>query len=42
MVRTEGPRPVQRSVKHYNLDMILSVGYRVRSPRGVGQVPIFV
>ena len=34
-VRTEGGRAVQRRLKHYNLDMILSVGYRVRSPRGV-------
>lgn len=33
-VRTEGGRQVQRSLKHYNLEMILSVGYRVRSPRG--------
>ncbi|WP_027132545.1 virulence RhuM family protein [Geminicoccus roseus] len=34
-VRTEGARQVQRRLKHYNLDMILAVGYRVRSPRGV-------
>lgn len=33
-VRDEGARQVRRSVKHYNLDAILSVGYRVRSPRG--------
>ena len=33
-VRREGQREVQRSLKHYNLDAILSVGYRVRSPRG--------
>jgi hypothetical protein len=33
-VRTEGARQVQRSLKHYSLDMILAVGYRVRSPRG--------
>lgn len=33
-VRTEGARQVQRSLKHYNLDAILAVGYRVRSPRG--------
>jgi hypothetical protein len=33
-VRQEGPRQVKRSLKHYNLDMILAVGYRVRSPRG--------
>ena len=33
-VRTEGKRSVERRLKHYNLDMILAVGYRVRSPRG--------
>ena len=33
-VRLEGNREVQRTLKHYNLDMILAVGYRVRSPRG--------
>ncbi len=33
-VRMEGGREVQRSLKHYNLDMILAVGYRVRSLRG--------
>lgn len=30
-VRTEGPRQVERSLTYYNLDMIISVGYRVRS-----------
>ncbi|MBK1700283.1 virulence RhuM family protein [Thiococcus pfennigii] len=33
-VRQEGGRAVNRSLKHYNLDMILAIGYRVRSPRG--------
>jgi hypothetical protein len=33
-VRTEGIRPIQRKLKHYNLEAILSVGYRVRSHRG--------
>lgn len=31
LVRREGSRDVQRSVSHYNLDAVLSVGYRVRS-----------
>lgn len=31
IVQTEGGRQVRRQVKHYNLDMILSVGYRVKS-----------
>lgn len=34
IVRQEGGRQVRRPVKFYNLDMILAVGYRVRSPRG--------
>lgn len=33
-VRQEGGREVSRQLKHYNLDVILSVGYRVRSARG--------
>lgn len=31
----EGARKVVRQVEHYNLDMVLSVGYRVKSARGV-------
>ncbi len=31
LVRQEGARDVQRELAHYNLDMILSVGYRVKS-----------
>ena len=34
-VRQEGLRNVERLLKYYNLDMILAVGYRVRSHRGV-------
>lgn len=34
-VQNEGSREVRRSVTLYNLDAILAVGYRVRSPRGV-------
>ncbi|QVL50925.1 MAG: virulence RhuM family protein [Thiocapsa sp.] len=30
-VRQEGRREVQRNLDHYNLDMIISVGYRVKS-----------
>jgi len=33
-VRSEGGRQVRRNVKFYNLDAILAVGFRVRSPRG--------
>lgn len=33
-VQTEGDRQVQRDVDYYNLDVIISVGYRVKSPRG--------
>ena len=35
VVQIEGDREVQRPVTLYNLDAILAVGYRVRSPRGV-------
>lgn len=35
IVRQEGTRQVQREIDHYNLDMIISVGYRVKSQRGV-------
>ncbi|MFT5633062.1 MAG: hypothetical protein ACI9SQ_000774 [Rubritalea sp.] len=34
-VRIEGKREVQRPLTLYNLEAILAVGYRVRSPRGV-------
>ncbi|MBF6410976.1 virulence RhuM family protein [Nocardia farcinica] len=45
MVRQEGARQVRREVKHFNLEMVLAVGYRpsrpsrtrlagTRSPRG--------
>lgn len=31
IVRLEGQREVQRNIAHYNLDMVISVGYRVKS-----------
>jgi hypothetical protein len=34
-VQIEGKREVQRTIQLYNLDLILAIGYRVRSPRGV-------
>jgi hypothetical protein len=33
-VQTEGGRSVEHEVEHYNLDMILALGFRVRSPMG--------
>ena len=36
VVRQEGKRQVSRLVKHYNLDAIISVGYRVSSKRASG------
>ena len=33
-VRSEGTRQVERRLKHYNLDVVIAVGYRVRSHRG--------
>ena len=34
IVQTEGRRQVERDVAHYSLDVIISVGYRVKSHRG--------
>lgn len=34
-VQTEGDRRVERNIEYYNLDVIISVGYRVKSKRGV-------
>jgi len=33
-VQQEGERQVQRQIEHFNLDVIISVGYRVKSLRG--------
>ena len=35
IVQEEGQRWVTRYVEHYNLDMIISIGYRVKSQKGV-------
>ncbi|MFO7789585.1 MAG: RhuM family protein, partial [Bacteroidales bacterium] len=34
-VQNEGSRKVTRDLTHYNLDVIISIGYRVNSKRGV-------
>lgn len=33
-VQTEGNRIIERQIEHYNLDVIISVGYRVKSKQG--------
>ncbi len=33
-VQNEGKREVERAIDYYNLDVIISVGYRVKSPQG--------
>ena len=33
-VQTEGGRKIERAIEHFNLDVIISVGYRVKSLRG--------
>ena len=35
LVQIEGNRKIKRRIKHYNLDMIISIGYRVNSKRGI-------
>ena len=35
IVQTEGPRQVTRDTKHYNLQMIIAVGFKVNSERAV-------
>lgn len=34
-VQDEGGRLIKRSIEYYNLDLIISVGYRVKSQRGI-------
>ena len=33
-VQNEGERKIKRNISHYNLDLIISVGYRINSKRG--------
>lgn len=35
IVQTEGNRQVTRAIEFYNLDLIISVGYRVKSDKGI-------
>ena len=35
LVRQEGKRQVHRNIDHYNLDVIIALGYRVQSPIAV-------
>ena len=35
LVRQEGNRMVRRGVEYYNLDVIISIGYRVNTKRGI-------
>ena len=35
IVQNEGKRVINRDIVHYNLDVIISVGYRVNSKRGI-------
>ena len=35
IVQIEGNRKVTRKIKYYNLDIIISIGYRVKSKRGI-------
>ncbi len=34
-VQQEGSRKIKRNIEYYNLDMIISVGYRVKSKNGI-------
>ena len=34
-VQNEGDRKIRRNIEYYNLDMIISVGYRVKSKNGI-------
>ncbi|MDE6584193.1 MAG: virulence RhuM family protein [Anaeroplasmataceae bacterium] len=41
-VQMEGNRKIKRIIQYYNLDIILSVGYRVKSKRGISGLPLFL
>ena len=41
LVRQEGKRHVRRSMDHYNLDMIITLGYKVPSPTVNGQKMVY-
>ena len=41
VVQKEGSRKVQRNIKHYNLDAIIAVGYRVNSKRATASPLLF-
>ena len=35
LVQNEGNRKVKRNVQYYNLDMVISIGYKVNSERAI-------
>ena len=35
LVQNEGNREVKRNVQYYNLDMVISIGYKVNSERAI-------
>ena len=41
IVQIEGGRNITREVEYYNLDMIISVGYRIRSQKELNNLSIF-
>ena len=40
IVQKEGNRNVTRNIKYYNLDAVISVGYRVNSDRAINNIPM--
>ncbi len=41
LVQTEGDRTIKRNVAHYNLDMIISLGFRVNSKVAISRLRLF-